>query len=320
MTDLRMTFASPDESADAQREPKTAKEKLLYFSKVDRSVGAFFRNHVVSILGLIALGAVLNSWVLDIAFDLVPIGHLPVLYDLCLAYLTGWFFHILVVVIPERRRLRHLIQTLQGSLMLVANNGHDLIRDLEFIGKCPERNINDAHINLVLRTIGNGGTKFVAERLSVARDAFLRLEPYLTLLPIELTAALQRVDQVFLHDQLDVPRKLTYDKSHTAMQPEDIRNSGSMWPKVDGKYVPKRYTLVGWAEPIKEYYRRTEAVRAAIPAKYLSKKNTESEHVVFWHMHKMNSDYPYTEYPPTAFSDDWVGEPPQRPAYLRDDQ
>jgi hypothetical protein len=275
------------------------------------------QKNAVTLLGIIALVAVLTSWILDLGLDLVPVGHLPVVYDLSLAFLTGWFFHILVVVIPERQREARLIQTLRGALMQIANNGNDLIRDFEFIGKCPERNIDSEHIHKVCRTIGRyGGEQFMVSRMSVARGAFLRIEPFLTLLPVDLTVALQHVDQLFVHDQLDVPRELTYDKSASALQPDNIRNSGVMWLKVDGVRVPKRYTMIGWERVVLDYYNKTEAVRSAIPARYLKEKGDQSERVEFWGLHKLNTpDLPYTEYPSTAFSDDWVGPIPKESKY-----
>jgi hypothetical protein len=67
---------------------------------------AWARHHLVSILAVVAAVAVLSSWVLDVFVGLKPIGTLPVVYDLALAYLIGRLVHLLAVVIPERRKVR----------------------------------------------------------------------------------------------------------------------------------------------------------------------------------------------------------------------
>jgi len=155
----------------------------------------------VNALGVVALAIVLVTWGFDLYLNLVPFGHVPVVYDLALAYLAGWVFHLLVVVRPERKKLRQLKGALRSPLMLIANNGRDLIRDLEWIGTCPVLDITKSHVEKVSTAISRGisGDNYLKSRLSVARSSFQTIEPYLTLLPLELTTALQRVDLAFLN-------------------------------------------------------------------------------------------------------------------------
>jgi hypothetical protein len=218
-----------------------------------------------------------------------------------------------VVVLPERRRIRNLTGALRGPLLTIANNGVDLIRDLEFIGRCPEGKPTITHLTKVCRSLGYwGGQKFVARRLSVGREAFSSIEPYLTVLPVDLTIALQRVESVFLVQQLQAPRVLDSNYRLFDFDPETIRNSGASWDprSTDGK--PKRFTMQGFSAEILEYYLLTEAVRAALPS-HLRRPTTggASEHVEFFAVGKANtSGYPFTHYPGTATSDTWVGPLP----------
>jgi hypothetical protein len=282
------------------------------------TINSWHRKHLVNLLGVLALLLVAATWVLDVFYDLVPIGHTPVIYDLALAYLTGWVFHLLVVVIPERHRTRQLLDTLRGSLMMIANNGRDLVRDLEFIGQCPERPVTMDHLEKVCRTIGNGaGThSFLILRLSVARESFLTVEPHFSLLPTELVSALQRVDQVFMHQRLGVPRNIPQDRGSRLSQPEEMRNEGVAWHPSETGQIPKRWTLNGSAEMFYEYYKLTEAVRAAMPKWFIETRPVPPvpERVDMWSMHKANEKaYPFVDYPSTAFSDDWVGPLPNPP-------
>jgi hypothetical protein len=286
-----------------------------------RRINRFLQHNVVHGIGILALVGVGMIWAIDVFKETSSSDDLPVLYDLSLAYLTGWFFHLLVVVMPERRRVKNLLETLRGPLMIVANNGVDLIRDLEYIGRCPEGAPTQEHVTKVCKTIGWwGGQRFVKQRLSVAREAFASVEPYLTVLPIELTAALQRAEQVFLMQQLEVPRALDTNFGLHDFDTERLRNSGALWDPKTPQGPPKRFTFEGFSGSVLEYHDLTEAVRATLP-KYLKKDRNVAapEHVEFFAVGKWNTpDYPYASYPTTAFTDDWVGPLPEdRPEWWR---
>lgn len=280
------------------------------------SVLAWARLHIVSILAAVAAVGVAGTWVLDVFFGLTPIGTFPVVYDICLAYLTGWLFNLLVVVIPERRKVLATMRTLRGNLMMIANNGRDLIRDLEFIGRCPERPITKDHL-LKICTANNENEPMklaLAQRLSVARDAYRRVTPFLTSLPHDVAIAAQEVDQQFINLALDAPDHLLLPNDigpdEESPQPSDLRAPVLVWIATTGPPIPKRQTLRGWKALIFDYYKSTERVRAAVEP-YMEGPPVQSEGFDFWLLHK--SKHPFTDYPEEASTDAWRSTPPPAP-------
>lgn len=169
--------------------------------------------HIVPILASAALVSVVVSWTLDVSYGLRPIGTLPLVYDLSLAFLTAFFFQVLVVWLPERRRHNESVRLVGGNLLMMANNGRDLIRDLEFIARCPEREVTEEHLRLVLTACNNNEAmkRFLRARLSVGRSRYKRVEPFLFALPHEVAVAVQRIDEAFLNQSEEVP----YEELHT---------------------------------------------------------------------------------------------------------
>lgn len=91
--------------------------------------------HVVAGCALIAI-----AWsTFDVYLRDEPAPPLPVLYDGSLAYLTGWFFHMLVIVLPERRRAREIVKSLEAPLIEMTAVGKLLVDSLTYIGLCPDR-------------------------------------------------------------------------------------------------------------------------------------------------------------------------------------
>lgn len=260
---------------------------------------ASVKRHLVSILAVVAALGVLISWVLDVIFRLKPISTLPIMYDLCLAYLIGWLFHWLVVVIPERRRVRSIMQTLSGNLMMIANNGADLIRDLEFLGRCPQRPVTRDHVFKIC--VANDNTDsmgmYMSARLSVARDAYSRVTPFLASLPHDVAVAIQEVDQQFINLSYNVP-------DHLVLGDTDRRFP---WPRqpTTGDSRMKRYTMQGWQNLIFRYYTSTETVRAAVKP-FIEGAGGRSERMELLGLQKINDrNDPITYYPEEASTDAW---------------
>ncbi|WP_345763387.1 hypothetical protein [Diaminobutyricibacter sp. McL0608] len=267
---------------------------------------------MVSALAVLAAAGVVISWVLDVFFGLHPIGTLPIIYDVCLAFLTGWFFHLLVVVLPERRRVRAVMQTLSGNLMTIANNGRDLIRDLEFIGRCPERPITEDHVVKVC--IANNDNEpmrlFLAVRLSVARDAYRRVAPFLASLPPDVAVAVQEVDQEFLNQVVRAPDVLDVshhaDPSAPSWELQNLRQSEpvKVWTPSIHAFVEERQTLEGYSALILGYCKSTAAVGDTVKP-FFANTGGRSAAVEFWINHKINErGYPFADYPTEAQTGD----------------
>jgi hypothetical protein len=284
------------------------------------SVFFWLKHRMVTGLAILAATGVGLSWILDVFIGLKPVGNLPVIYDICLAYLTGWIFNLLVVVLPERRRNRAIVSTLRGSLMMIANNGRDLIRDLEFIGQCPELAVTRDHVLKVCtaNNLGEGTKLVVSQRLSVARDAYRRVATFLPSLPHDLALAIQEVDQQFINVSLGVPDRFearaAMKPESVATQPDDLRRHELIWTLTSGSPTPNRLTWDGWTDLVFSYFESTEHLRAAT-ATFLKGPARSPESVEFWINHKPNDPgYPFTEYPPEAFSNEWTMPAPPGPS------
>ena len=276
----------------------------------------------VLILAILAAVGVSLSWTLDVFAGLKPIGTLPLIYDLCLAYLTGWVFHVLVVVWPERRRSQSLVSTLRGNLMMIANNGADLLRDLEFLGRCPEKTITRGHVLRVCTANNDNDAtrRLLTERLSVARDAYRRAAPFLASLPHDVAMAIQVVDQQFLNLALDVPDRLDLarhtDPTFVSTQPHAARVPTVVWTPTNTSPTPSRLSMRGWHDLVLEYCLSTEVVRTVLTP-LLHGKPEQAEAVEFWANHKMNEvGFPWSDYPAEASSEAWTGATPSPPSIV----
>lgn len=275
---------------------------------------AWLRSHLVPTLASVAFVVVVASWTLDAFYGLGPIGTLPLFYDLSLAFLTGCFFQLLVVWLPERRRARESVEALRAPLMMVANNGVDLIRDLEYTGRCPERPITREHIELVARAnnYNEATLQSIGERLSVARDAYRRLTPYFLMLPRDVVVALRRVDHEWLNTAMAAPDEFEPTKQRVSAQVSDMRTPRSVWTMVDGGPVQSRMSMQSIAEGLETYLDACEKVRAAV-AQHVAGPGLRGapERVAFFSLSKLNDDgYPFTDYPAEAYSTTWTGSSP----------
>ena len=274
----------------------------------------FAARHVVNGLAILAMATVAASTVLASSNLEVPFepNSRPWVYDLSLAYLAGWIFNLLVVVLPRRRQRQALYLALRGSLYMVANSGRDLIRDLEFIGLCPERPITYQHTELVCRANNDNEhlKELIAQRLTFSRDAFVAIVPHLTVIDSDLAVALQVVQQNFLHVSLGV----TSTSAHKSdAQPSDMRKASAVHTlRSDGPPIARRHTFHGWTSLIWDYYTQTERVRELLDPVFLPKRMApnasgfrEPEGVKFFYNHVLNEPgYPFGDYPAAAYSDE----------------
>lgn len=229
--------------------------------------------------GLAIVGMVVTVFISNIPQPVPAAGEqqpdpLPWVFDLCIAYLSAFLFHLLVVAQPARRKEKSRILTLAMPLEAIAYSGMDMVRDLERIASCPPLRVTEEHLIKVLRAINHNGdiTAHIAFRLSVAASAYKEIVPYAADLPLDLQAALQRKNRASLTLWFP-PDKVRVDVN-TSLQdlrrvvPQDLWNGG--------KLVYQRVTLAGHARVFMEYYKASEAVRVAL-AKYQPQVPTPSE-------------------------------------------
>jgi len=263
--------------------------------RVRDAVAAWASKWLVHLVALLALVGLL-IFIATEERDSQPLG-----YDACLAYLSGWIFNLLVVVLPERRRVRGLVGTLKGSLMMIANNGRDLIRDLEYVGRCPSRPLTRDHVEkvCVANNYSQELVQVLGQRLAVARAEYGRVAPFLATLPPGIASAAQEVEQHFLNLSMDAPAAVRPND----IQPNKLREHHPVWTSVDGQPVALRSTLRGYADVIWSYFEATENVRSAMRP-FARLPSITPETTEFWLNHKIN-DRAATEYPPEASSDQW---------------
>jgi hypothetical protein len=283
-----------------------------------RHVGRFVANHIVDGLAILALGAAVTSAVLasvDLSIAVEPNSR-PWIYDLSLAYLAGWIFNLLVVLLPRRRQRRALYSALRGSFYMMANSGKDLVRDLEFIGMCPEREITNQHVELVCRANSYNAdlTEMIAQRLTYSRDAFVSIVPHLTVIDSDLAVALQKVQQNFLHTAVGMTSSSTHQSD---AQPSDMRKESVIHTlRSDGPPAASRHSFHGWTSLVWDYYTQTQRVRELLEPHFASKSTRPDEsslrapeRVFIFHNHVPNEPgYPFAEYPPTAYSEEVTPE------------
>lgn len=224
----------------------------------------------------------------------------------------------LVVVLPAKRRQVSRFITLRTPLRIIANNGMDIIRDLERIAKCPARRITEEHLKKVLTAINDNPhiKAHIAERLSQAESAYADIVPYAADLPLDLQECLQHENQDFLHMAFSEYKKPGYSSSVSV---NDLRQTSGQPTHAftsRNEFTLKRQHLAGWAASFLSYYKATENVRELVD-KYtlptrrerMSKDRPRTSPIVYWFGIEANDpDYPYREYPPTATNDDYAAQ------------
>ncbi|SLK12148.1 hypothetical protein [Arthrobacter sp. P2b] len=242
----------------------------------------------------------------------------PWLYDLSLGLLAAYAFNYLVVELPAKKKQESRFITLRTPLRIIANNGMDIIRDLERLAKCPPHRITEEHLKKVLMASNDNPhiKAHIAERLSQAESAYADIIPYAADLPLDLQECLQHENQDFLHMAFAPYKKTGYSSSvsvdelrQTSGQPTRAYTGGT-------EYTLKRQHLAGWTGAFLTYYKATESVRELVD-KYtmpthrerMSKDRPRASPIMYWFgMEENDPEYPYKEYPPTATNDDYVEE------------
>jgi hypothetical protein len=129
--------------------------------------------HVAFGISLIVVG-----WTYRLSLEAKPVAEpgtmqpteLPLAYDLALAIIGAYLFNLLVVVLPAQKKAQSRFLALSHPLRVIANNGMDLIRDLEYLAECPPRRISEEHLRKVLKAVNDNPAikAHIAERLGQA--------------------------------------------------------------------------------------------------------------------------------------------------------
>lgn len=250
---------------------------------------------VISLIGVIGTTVVGSIEPNPLGFDIEPDSR-PIYYDLCLAYLTGYFFHILVVVLPERHKREALMGALQGPLMVIANGGVDMVKDLETIAHCPHtRPITEDHLEKVCMALNDNEAvrRFISIRLTHSKIAYNQLVPYMASLPLELQIRLQREHQVWLHR--------FYPEVDTRTIPNDYDLRKEVVVLTD-KGTTERKIIEGVHSFIWHYLLATKAVHAEIEKHdYIAHPRTGGISATKRFAYAYQDLNP-VEYPPTALS------------------
>lgn len=230
-----------------------------------------------------------------------------IVYDASLAYLGAYIFYLLVNVLPRRRRQDAMRGALHGHLMVIANTGHDLIRDLEFIGRCPERRITEEHTRKVLTSVSDSPAVWsvIGTRLAHVSEEYDQVAPYMEHFSLELQIALQAARRAALHSY--VPKDLP---DLTSLTIDDHREEVviDLCAPVDGSpqlsCTPTRRHLGGYVAFFKELYEATETVKLELEkhgTRLLYPFPAPGRYILFIN-DKINVSRPIVEYPATATS------------------
>ncbi len=245
--------------------------------------------------------------------------ELALWYDLCLAIIGAYFFNLLVVVLPAKRKEASRILFLKNHLSAIAHNGLDLIRELEQIAHCPAYRPTVEHLEKVCMALNNNAyvRNFIATRLANAKTAYGELIPFAADLPLPLQEKIQAESQNWIYTQFDDTDIIPITKDFRGGSVHDLRSIERIAFLVPGKGQEyRRDTLANQASTIMVYYKATEGIKVLLD-KYLPKNHErlDDEGVKpgrIMHMFLLNVQdptWPYVTYPPeasTAFIDEPV--------------
>lgn len=244
--------------------------------------------------------------------------ELPLLYDLCLAIIGAYVFNLLVVSLPAKRREASRLLFLKNHLSAIAHNGHDMVRELEELAKCPVYRPSVDHLEKVCMATNNNKhiRSLIASRLANAKRAYMEIIPFAADLPLPLQEKLQAESQNWLYTQFDdndiIPRSEVFHGSSV----EDLRSVERVIFLVPGKGTEyRRVTLAKQANTIVDYYKATEAIKALMD-KYLPKNHERLDDeavkpgriINLFLLNVSDPTYPYVVYPPEAFTE-FIDEP-----------
>lgn len=293
-----------------------------YASKVDNRLWKWVSANMVNIWAVVAVLLVIITTTVSLVqtppSPEEPQG-LPWLYDLALAYIAGWIFHYLVVVIPEKRKERALLRALRGHLLLIAENGHDLIRDLERIAHCPARAITTDHITKVLTALNDTPAvrAFIASRFRITQEAYDSLIPYMSSLPLPLQVALQRENQRHIHNVFrdDYDPTAKHSLNQLSKESKDVQTLLEFPVTVP---FAKREHFGDWTVVFEDYYKSTEAVKVELPKHVLEGDDQPDSFIPATSKKRLlyqpgkDRQNEYFEYPPTATSDKPLSQLPAK--------
>jgi hypothetical protein len=272
--------------------------------------------HVAFGISLIVVG-----WTYWLSLEAKPVAEpgtmqpteLPLAYDLALAIIGAYLFNLLVVVLPAQKKAQSRFLALSHPLRVIANNGMDLIRDLEYLAECPPRRISEEHLRKVLKAVNDNPAikAHIAERLGQAEAAYADIIPYAQDLPMDLQVCLQRENQNPMHEVFQQYRQPNYHETTTL---NDLRRIGTrvLTVREAGEPRYRRSHLEGWVTTFIDYYLATEAVRDMVN-KYTVRTrqqrltNTTPKHgpyVYTFSTRFMEQGPEYVDYPPAATHDD----------------
>lgn len=224
----------------------------------------------------------------------------PLLYDLSLGILAAYMFNHLVVVLPAKRREGSRLRSLYKPLMTITNNGVDLIRELERIGRCPHNRITEEHLTKVLAAVPNNLAvrHHILKRFIEAEQAYQDIVPYAADLPLDLQEILQRENQSLMHVAFI---------SQLGIQPSSPPSLYSLRKK-------SNLSLFPYVGMLLEYYRTTEAIRYTLHKhmpilRFQSAKAMNSIRRSQTFDLDRRREYPYMSYPEPEATSEPVEEP-----------
>ncbi|TQJ35771.1 hypothetical protein [Arthrobacter sp. SLBN-122] len=249
----------------------------------------------------------------------MEVTELTLWYDLCLAIIGAYFFNLLVVVLPAKRKEASRILFLKNHLSAIAHNGLDLIRELEQIAHCPAYRPTVEHLEKVCMALNNNAyvRNLIATRLANAKTAYRELIPFAADLPLPLQEKLQAESQNWIYTQFDDTDIMPITKDFRGGSIQDLRSIERITFLVPGKGPEyRRDTLAIQASTIMDYYKATEAIKVLLD-KYLPKNHERLDDEAvkpgrIMHLFLLNVNdptWPYVTYPPeasTAFIDEPV--------------
>lgn len=240
---------------------------------------------------------------------------LPILYDLPLAYLTGWIFHLLVVTLPERRKRRDIVETVSSALIDMSCVGQMLIGSLTYLGLCPERPVSRDHVTKVCTANNrNDATEeAIKDVLVVARESFARVEPLLTQLPPEIAKLAHSIEGVA--EGFGAPRTRSTDPNRRHAHPVEMRQLSPLFTFTMGEPILSRLTYYAATDSVMNLYDECSALRNLVNHYVPSVRDVDRfDHPLSepWVNHKLNDpQWPVDHYPAVALSRDWPADAPR---------
>lgn len=276
----------------------------------------WFVDYGVNLTAAIALGLLIITTIVgsmaNPPFTLEPTDR-PFLYDLSLAILGAWIFQQLLISLPARRKLTQYFKVFRPQLFTIADNGRQLLRDFEFISRCPHRPPTPEHISAVLMATNvNPATKWLMDSKMAA--TWMAVED-LTSVAQYLSEDVQHAIQVLRQNPL-VRNAHSGQGWQIRLEEARAENLQPWDPHITDPNNEIRESWHSYARDFMEYYEATQVIASEIrksttPLKVTDRRwrNTPELTYPLWESEAMETGcdtegepYPITEYPPTATS------------------